>query len=118
MYAGNEGQVEKFYENSGFLVDELSKEFKALIVFPEHWYFGKSWPFRDKEKSFAKDKVKFLTIEQVMEDYNLLAKLLYEKYKKQVILFGGSYGGMLAAWLWMKFPTTFKGAVSSSAPIL
>ena len=36
MYAGNEGQVEKFYENSGFLVDELAKEFQALVVFPEH----------------------------------------------------------------------------------
>jgi len=74
MYAGNEGQVEKFYENSGFLVDELSLEFKALIVFPEHWYFGKSWPFGNKEESFK--EVSFLTIEQVMEDYNLLAQEL------------------------------------------
>ena len=57
MYAGNEGQVEKFYENSGFLIDTLGAEFKALIVFPEHRYFGKSWPFGTKEESMKKENV-------------------------------------------------------------
>lgn len=56
-----------------------------------------------------------------MADYVDLIKFIKKKYNAEdraVIAFGGSYGGMLAAWLRMKYPATFQGALAASAPIL
>lgn len=56
-----------------------------------------------------------------MMDYVDLVKYIRESrdmQDKAAIVFGGSYGGMLAAWLRMKFPQTFQGALSASAPLL
>jgi pimeloyl-ACP methyl ester carboxylesterase len=53
-------------------------------------------------------------------DYVELIKSLKVKYGaegKAVIAFGGSYGGMLAAWMRMKHPHVIQGALASSAPI-
>lgn len=56
-----------------------------------------------------------------MMDYVELIKFVRNEYNatdKAVIVFGGSYGGMLAGWLRMKFPATFQGALAASAPLV
>ena len=54
-------------------------------------------------------------------DYVELLKMIKDKYganAKATIAFGGSYGGMLAAWMRMKHPNVIQGALAASAPIL
>ena len=61
FYAGNEGDVYTFFDNSGFMTTTLAEKFGALVVFGEHRYFGTSMPFGDD--SFDKDNLKYLTVE-------------------------------------------------------
>ena len=54
-------------------------------------------------------------------DYNELIKFIrteYEMEDKACVVFGGSYGGILATWLRMKYPHVFQGALAASAPFL
>ncbi len=81
----------------------------GLVIYAEHRYFGKSFPF-DKTVAFDNDHNKWLTVDQTMMDYNSLIKdirYMYGATDKPCFVFGGSYGGMLASWLRMKYPQTF-----------
>jgi pimeloyl-ACP methyl ester carboxylesterase len=112
FYAGNEGDIFMFWNNTGFLFT-LAQEFGALIVFAEHRYYGISLPFGNN--SFTRENLAYLTAEQAMADYATLMLNLKRTNKglseSKVILFGGSYGGMLAAWLRMRYPNIFDGAL-------
>jgi lysosomal Pro-X carboxypeptidase len=118
FYAGNEGAIEGFYDNSGFLSKTLAEKFGGFVVFAEHRFYGESFP----EGGMSIENLKYLSVEQVMMDYvKLLGYLrtIYPELATQpAFLFGGSYGGMLASWIRMKYPTHFQGAIASSAPIL
>jgi pimeloyl-ACP methyl ester carboxylesterase len=122
FYAGNEGAIWNFYNNTGFMAETLAKEMGALVVFAEHRFYGTSLPYYPN--TFNTSNLRFLSVEQVMRDFIHLQDFLKsnasnpELNKKATILFGGSYGGMLASWMRMKYPQHFQGALASSAPIL
>jgi len=63
--------------------------------------------------------MRFCTTEQALADFAYLVYDLRSRYGSNlpVIGFGGSYGGMLAAWGRMKYPNAFDGVISGSAPI-
>uniref|UniRef100_A0A0E0MCM6 Lysosomal Pro-X carboxypeptidase n=1 Tax=Oryza punctata TaxID=4537 RepID=A0A0E0MCM6_ORYPU len=122
VYAGNEGDVELFTNNTGFMW-EAAPRFRAMLVFIEHRYYGESLPFGgNRTTAFADSSATgYLTTTQALADFAeviLSLKANLTACKAPVVLFGGSYGGMLAAWMRIKYPHIVMGAVASSAPIL
>ncbi|GMH77860.1 hypothetical protein TrST_g12456 [Triparma strigata] len=119
LYLGNEGQIESFYNASGFLF-ELASELSASVLFIEHRYYGESLPFGE-DGSFTNEGLRYLSIEQTLADYSLFiaegVPNLLGCEDCDVVIFGGSYGGMLAAWHRWKYPHLTVGALASGAPI-
>ncbi|KAF2307685.1 hypothetical protein GH714_030797 [Hevea brasiliensis] len=137
LYTGNEGEIEWFAQNTGFMYDNAPR-FKALIVFIEHRYYGKSIPFggnEDVAKSNA-STLGYLSSTQALADYATLITHLKNNLSatdSPVVVFGvvddfemGSLRNqryflgfaVLAAWFRLKYPHVAIGALASSAPIL
>ncbi|XP_033763264.1 dipeptidyl peptidase 2-like [Pecten maximus] len=118
LYTGNEGPINAFADNTGFMFD-IAPEFGGLLVFAEHRFYGKSFPF-DPEVAFTKPYIGLLTIEQAMADFAMLITHLKVELNSTdcpVIAFGGSYGGMLSAYMRFKYPNIVAGSIAASAPI-
>ncbi|XP_034830047.1 lysosomal Pro-X carboxypeptidase [Maniola hyperantus] len=117
FYTGNEGQIETFAQHTGFMWD-IAPHYRAKLVFAEHRYYGQSMPFGNK--SMDNEHLGYLTSSQALADYADLINYLQGgrlKPKYPVIVFGGSYGGMLSAYFRMKYPHLVTGAIAASAPI-
>jgi lysosomal Pro-X carboxypeptidase len=86
---------------------EHAAEHGAVMVFAEHRYYGATTvgsPHGSPPGSAA--ALRYLTMDNALADYATLIRalpdLLGTPQGLPVIAFGGSYGGMLAAWLRMK----------------
>uniref|UniRef100_A0A914DBU8 Uncharacterized protein n=1 Tax=Acrobeloides nanus TaxID=290746 RepID=A0A914DBU8_9BILA len=123
FYTGNEGYVEGFAENTGIIWD-LAQHFNACVVFAEHRYYSNDSqykPFGDLAYKNA-TYLGYLTSEQALADYARFipwfkTNVLNCNSDTPVIAFGGSYGGMLATWFRLKYPTVVNGSWASSADV-
>jgi lysosomal Pro-X carboxypeptidase len=118
FYNGNEADVTLYVEHTG-LMWENAQALGCRLVFAEHRYYGASMPFGDATPLYPS----YMTHEQAAADYATLALALAQNATaagvpaQPFILFGGSYGGMLAGWLRSKYPAVFAGAIAASAPL-
>eukprot|EP00941_MAST-03F_sp_MAST-3F-sp1_P005192 g5192.t1 len=111
IYTGNEGNIETFVNSTGFMW-MAAERMQGLIVFVEERYFGKSVPTLGKQ-------YEFLSTAQVVADYaSVVSKLKIQYHVKNAIAVGGSYGGMISAYLRRKHPFIVNAALASSAPVL
>ena len=114
FYVGNESPVEEYVNNTGLMWDQGEK-MGALIVFAEHRYEGKSMP----KMHGVPACISYCTSAQALADYVVLIAALKKEFNTNapVTAFGGSYGGMLAGWIRMKYPDVITGAIAASAPV-
>ncbi|KAF5398458.1 Lysosomal Pro-X carboxypeptidase precursor [Paragonimus heterotremus] len=119
FYTGNEGPIETFAENTGFMW-EHAEELKAALVFAEHRFYGSSLPFGNETFKDV-EHFGYMTAEQALADFVSVIEhlqLTNENFTNApVIALGGSYGGILAAWFRNKYPNLVAGAIAASAPV-
>nr|XP_037289024.1 lysosomal Pro-X carboxypeptidase-like [Rhipicephalus microplus] len=118
FYPGNEMRIEPFVYSTGIMWD-WARYFSGLLVFAEHRYYGESLPYG--EESFKDlEHMSYLSSEQAMADYAALLTWLKDNLEGakncKVVAIGGSYGGMLAALMRVKYPYIVEAALASSAP--
>jgi lysosomal Pro-X carboxypeptidase len=103
-----------------------------MLVFAEHRYYGQSLPYGNKSYSVRHSYIihyaifalsflceqdakylGYLTSEQALADFAELVAYIKSTNSgavdSPVIAFGGSYGGMLSAWMRIKYPHIITG---------
>lgn len=107
LYTGNESPVDEYVNNTGLIWD-LAAEVNALVVFAEHRYFGESIPaIEGMDNCLA-----YLSSEEALADYASLTNRFRREWgakNSAIIAFGGSYGGMLASWMRILYPSAVDG---------
>ena len=117
VFIGGEGEEGCGRLSSRMSMYNLAIEHHALLVDVEHRFYGQSMPTADASTK----SLRYLSSQQALAD---LVRIVTQIKKdlgtesSKVLTVGGSYPGALSAWAREKYPSTFDGAISSSAPVL
>mmetsp|Transcript_13966 Transcript_13966/g.33834 ORF Transcript_13966/g.33834 Transcript_13966/m.33834 type:complete len:500 (+) Transcript_13966:63-1562(+) len=102
----------------------LAKTFGALVIEPEHRFYGESLPFGNE--SFTVDNLRVMNTQQALAD---AAEFIRAQQKARgctprgtagycpVVTFGGSYPGFLSAMMRLRYSAVVDAAYSASAPM-
>ena len=126
LIVGGEGAIPPsvglFYP---FVVDVLAPSMRALVIQPEHRFYGTSNPAGPAP--FGPAALRLLTPQQALAD---AAALVVAKQRAHnctargtagycpVLTVGGSYPGFLSAMMRLRYPAVIDMAYSASAPTL
>lgn len=124
LYIGGEGPLSSASVVSNFVVDWLP-EVHGLLFALEHRYYGchnaSSCPFTPGTTSSPAEQMKYLTTEQALADLASFHDYALSAYGVPNgvpwVAIGGSYPGMLAAFVRATYPERFVASVASSAPV-
>ena len=121
---GGEGAIPP---STGFfypwVVDVLAPRFKALVLEPEHRFYGTSAP---REHAYELPMLRHLTPQQALADtVDLIREVQRQKQCTAhgtpgycpVITIGGSYPGWMSAMMRLRYPAVVDGAYAASAPM-
>lgn len=114
---GGEWQISAGHILPGVHFYDIAKEFHGLLIYTEHRFYGKTWPFR----SVSTDNLRYLSVDQALADVAYFIEKITSDKKLNAtggtIVVGGSYSATMAVWLRQKYPHLVKGAWASSAPL-
>ncbi|XP_067667455.1 putative serine protease K12H4.7 isoform X1 [Haliotis asinina] len=111
---GGEGALGVYVQEGAWM--DYIQTYHAIGFAVEHRYYGESRPTPDLSTA----NLEYLTIEQVLEDvasFIVGATKEHNLADTKWVTFGGSYAGMLSAYVRYKFPHLVAGAIASSAPV-
>jgi pimeloyl-ACP methyl ester carboxylesterase len=124
LVVGGEGAIPPstgiFYP---WVTDVLAPRFKALVIEPEHRFYGESQPTGEDISNKA---LELLTPQQALADMATLILATQSKYnctaahkiRCPVVTIGGSYPGFLSAAMRLRYPAIVDMAYAASAPLL
>ncbi|RZF35177.1 hypothetical protein LSTR_LSTR012382 [Laodelphax striatellus] len=116
LMIGGEAGIQGGWVNGGFWW-EVGRDYRALFIYVEHRFYGKSQPTDD----MSDENLKYLSSKQALADLDYFIDGMKKKFKmtdkNKVVVFGGSYSGALAAWVRLKYPEQVFIAHASSAPV-
>lgn len=113
LYVCGEGNCMDGELDGSSFASVLARSLGAHLVALEHRYYGASQPF----DQMTADNLKFLSIEQAIEDLATFQKWLTanQGLTGKWVAIGGSYPADLAAIYRLKHPELVSGAIASSA---
>ncbi|XP_065203930.1 putative serine protease K12H4.7 [Planococcus citri] len=110
---GNKPASIEWLRNSRIM--SYAKDAQALVIGLEHRYYGDSRPFANT----SLENLNYLDVQQALADIAYFIRTVNEislvPENTKWVLFGGFYGGSLAAWARLRYPHLVYGAVASGA---